>query len=145
MPDVDTKDVALIRALEANARASVVSLARKIGLSRSATHDRLTRLEESGIIEGYSVKLRPGGMPRGIRAMLTVKFSANCAHRHLVNLIMRQPGVVTGHCVAGDIDMILNAECETISDLEKLRVRLLDVPGVRHITTHTVLKQHRHR
>jgi Lrp/AsnC family transcriptional regulator, leucine-responsive regulatory protein len=52
---LDDKDEALLLALERDARASVVALAREIGLSRSATQERLGRLERSGAIAGYTV------------------------------------------------------------------------------------------
>ncbi|MGI9464738.1 MAG: Lrp/AsnC family transcriptional regulator, partial [Aestuariivirgaceae bacterium] len=51
------KDEELIALLKLNARESVASLARKLGLSRTTVQDRLKRLEEQRVIEGYSVKL----------------------------------------------------------------------------------------
>ncbi|WP_459178650.1 Lrp/AsnC family transcriptional regulator [Sinorhizobium meliloti] len=53
--DLDEKDLKLISLLRRNARAPIVSLARHIGLSHSATQDRLARLEGSGAITGYTV------------------------------------------------------------------------------------------
>ncbi|MBL0337620.1 MAG: winged helix-turn-helix transcriptional regulator [Rhodospirillaceae bacterium] len=54
----DQTDEHLISLLTANARVSAALLARKVGLSRSAVQQRLRRLEQQGIIEGYSVVLK---------------------------------------------------------------------------------------
>jgi len=52
---LDDKDERLLQALERNSRASVVDLARRIGLSRSATQERLGKLESAGIIARYTI------------------------------------------------------------------------------------------
>ena len=54
---LDDKDHILIGALRRNARESLVGLARTVGLSRSATQERMRRLEREGIIRGYTVDL----------------------------------------------------------------------------------------
>ncbi|MEO1324964.1 MAG: winged helix-turn-helix transcriptional regulator, partial [Pseudomonadota bacterium] len=63
MNSLDEKDRKLLAALKQDSRASLVALAREIDLSRSATHDRITRLEERGIIQGYTIIERPDVSP----------------------------------------------------------------------------------
>eukprot|EP01036_Dinobryon_divergens_P004021 gene4021-5309_t len=57
MITLDENDRALIARLRLNARESVASLARALGLSRSTVQDRLRRLETGGVIVGYDVRL----------------------------------------------------------------------------------------
>ena len=54
---LNAKDEELINVLRANAREPVASLARKLGVSRTTVQDRLKRLEEQGVIAGYTLKL----------------------------------------------------------------------------------------
>lgn len=51
------KDRQLLGLLQANAREPTASLARKLGVSRSAVQERITRLEKAGVITGYSVRI----------------------------------------------------------------------------------------
>jgi DNA-binding Lrp family transcriptional regulator len=69
--EIDQIDRAIMRALRANARLPLVALAREIGLSRSATQERLARLERSGIVAGYTLRT-PIPSKGGITAWLHV-------------------------------------------------------------------------
>ena len=56
-------DRSLIALLRANARASIAELAHRLGVSRGTVTNRLNRLEEAGVIVGYTVRLRPDARP----------------------------------------------------------------------------------
>ena len=135
---LDEKDMLLLKALKKNARASLVSLARDIDLSRSATHDRITRLEETGVIKGYTIKLEDAVLP-SVRAFLTIKFEIGSGGTDVVHAICQIPGVVTAHCVTGDIDMIVYAEYDTIEGLAYLRDKIAQSEGVTHVSTRQIL------
>jgi DNA-binding Lrp family transcriptional regulator len=68
------KDEELIGLLKVNAREPVASLARKLGVSRTTIQDRLRRLEQTGVIEGYSVRLGKSGK-FDLVALVTAKAS----------------------------------------------------------------------
>jgi DNA-binding Lrp family transcriptional regulator len=74
-PKMDDLDQHLLARLRENARAPVAELARALGLSRTTVQSRLARLERSGVIAGYSVKLSEAEAARQIHAyvMLTVE------------------------------------------------------------------------
>ena len=55
----DAIDLKLLKSLAADARASIGELARIVGLSAPSTSERLRRLEEAGVIEGYTVRINP--------------------------------------------------------------------------------------
>ena len=69
---ITVKDEELIALLRLNAREPIASLARKLGLSRTTVQDRLRRLEQSGTIAGYAVKLGAEVRRGGIRAYVEV-------------------------------------------------------------------------
>ncbi len=136
--NLDSKDLALLKALKQNARASLVALARDIDLSRSATHDRILKLEEAGVIKKYTVEIDKTVL-QPVRAFMTLQFSSPAAQRDLVPAIHQLPGVAAAYCLAGDIDMFVYCECETAIELSDLRDQLAEFDGVSHISTRHIL------
>ncbi|WP_108812528.1 winged helix-turn-helix transcriptional regulator [Sphingorhabdus sp. Alg231-15] len=135
---LDAKDIQLLGALKANARASLVSLARDIDLSRSSTHDRIARLEELGVIKGYTINIDRTQLPM-TQAFLTIRFSAGSSQTELAQIIHQMSGVEAAYCLSGDLDMLVYCECESLEELSHLRERLAQREGVLEITTRQIL------
>lgn len=140
MNSLDDKDRKLLVALTADARASLVALAREIGLSRSATHDRITRLEERGIIQGYTIVQRPDILP-SFQAFLTIKLEPATRDTDIAPAIAQKPGVKDTFCLAGDIDILVNCACHSMEELSDLRENIAAEPGVLAVHTRMVLNQ----
>ena len=138
IPDLDEKDRLLLRALRKNARASLVSLARDIGLSRSATHDRITKLEETGVIRGYTIDVAPDALP-DVRAYMTVNYKVGESQTAVIEDIMRLDGVVYTHCISGDIDSLIYCECDSMRQLSALRDELAGWDSVVSITIRQII------
>ncbi len=113
----------MLRALRKNARASLVSLARDISLSRSATHDRIAKLEEAGVIRGYTIDVAPDALP-DVRAYMTVNYKVGESQTAVIADIMRLDGVAYTHCITGDIDSLIYCECDSMRQLADLRDEL---------------------
>lgn len=141
MAALDDKDHALLEALRTDARASLVALSRKIGLSRSATHDRIAKLEGQGVIEGYTIRVNEQAVPR-IRAFIALTFSGTESNTGLIPRIQSKPGVAATYCLAGDIDMLVLCECRTNAQLNELREALAGLDGVVEARTRPVLASH---
>lgn len=135
---LDEKDVLLLKALKENARASLVALARTVGLSRSATHDRITRLEEKGVIKGYTITIETDVISNA-RAFLCIDFATSVAQKELAYTIGKLPGVEAAYCLSGDLDMLAYCECASTADLATLRDQVSKLDGVTKITTRHVL------
>ncbi|MCB8823393.1 Lrp/AsnC family transcriptional regulator [Microvirga rosea] len=140
--DLDEKDELLLLALERNARASVVTLARKIGLSRSATQERLFRLEREGVIQGYTVRLGQRTGAQRIRAWLLVSHTKYGSCAKTVPILQRIPEVRSAFSIAGDIDLLVEVTAGSIADLDRVRSRIRETPGVSDVATHIVLTAH---
>ena len=138
MKTLDVKDLRLIRALKDNARASLVSLGRDIGLSRSATHDRITKLEEAGVIRGYTIKVDRTALPV-VRAFLTISFAPSFSDGDLVEEMYMKKGVEAAYCLAGDVDILVSCECEPAQALAALRDELAAYEGITNISTRHIL------
>ena len=137
-PHLDDKDLHLIRSLRRNARASLVSLARDINLSRSATHDRILKLEESGIIQGYTIVVDRAVLPP-VRAFFSIHFTNDMAQTKLTKVIHQIEGVEAAYCLSGDIDMLAYCECQSDSELGAIRDQLAGLAGVVSVRTRPVL------
>jgi Lrp/AsnC family leucine-responsive transcriptional regulator len=70
---LDPTDVAIIEAMQGDGRMAVSELARRIGLSQPATSERLKRLEERGIITGYSARIDPAALGLGMLAIIRLR------------------------------------------------------------------------
>ncbi|MEM1051986.1 MAG: Lrp/AsnC family transcriptional regulator [Pseudomonadota bacterium] len=136
--DLDEKDKILLQSLRRNSRASLVSLARDIDLSRSATHDRVTRLEELGVIRRYTIDIERSALP-AVRAFFSVSFVSGQAQTRLAPQIHALDGVEAAYCLSGSIDMLVYCECETHEQLSVLRDALANMAEVSDIVTRPVL------
>ena len=139
--DLDEKDLKLISLLRRNARAPIVSLARHIGLSRSATQDRLARLEASGAIAGYTVV---EGMPSAIvqAAHLLVRFENGKTCDQIAPRVKAIPFVTRIDSLAGEIDLLVSVDADSIDSVEEARRQVAAVPGIATVTTALVLRRH---
>ena len=74
---MDDLDQRLIGLLRTNARCTVATLAHKLGVSRGTIKNRITRLEDDGVITGYTVRLKPDTEPNEIKAWTSIAVEGN--------------------------------------------------------------------
>ncbi|MEP6970897.1 MAG: Lrp/AsnC family transcriptional regulator, partial [Betaproteobacteria bacterium] len=84
---MDAVDRELISLLRKDARTSVAILARKLGVSRGTVSNRITKLEDAGVIVGYTVRLRPDAQPNEIRAWMGVAVEGNETRSVIASLL----------------------------------------------------------
>jgi Lrp/AsnC family transcriptional regulator, leucine-responsive regulatory protein len=70
---LDSLDAAILKALSMDARTSMTDLATKIGLSGPSTSERVRRLEDAGVIEGYSVRVNAKAVGLSVGAYLRIR------------------------------------------------------------------------
>jgi DNA-binding Lrp family transcriptional regulator len=135
---LDDKDRILVAALRKNARESLVGLARSVGLSRSATQERMRRLEREKIIKGYTIELASEHDP-AVRAMIAVTFEPGFRCKQVVPRLAGIPEIVACHSLTGSIDLMVVVACDSNAALNRIRDIVAAVPGVATATTHIVL------
>lgn len=136
---MDDKDRLLLDLLRRDARRPVVALARDLGLSRTATQDRLARLQASGAIARFTVV--EGDNTQRDRAYLIVKLEPGARCAQLVPKIRKIPAVEAIDSIAGPFDMVIRVAAEHIDGIEKVRTEVIVMPGVAEVTTHVVLER----
>ena len=138
---MDDKDRLLLTLLRRDARASIVALARDLGLSRSATQERLAKLQASGAITGFTT-IEGNGHGARQAAYLSVTFAAGKKCADIVPWLKRVPFVSLIHAITGPVDLMLRIDGETVADLERARAAVAAVPGVASVATAVVLERH---
>ncbi|MZI93066.1 AsnC family transcriptional regulator [Vibrio sp. CAIM 722] len=135
---MDKFDQNILACLTNDARQTNAEIARKVGLSRSAVSERIRKMEEQKLILGYRAALK--AQENKIAAYFQLSFSKSCCDE--VEVIIRPyKEIKSCHSTSGEVDMIIFAEAEGITELNNLRNRLEQLPNLTRIITHTVLEE----
>jgi len=136
---MDDKDRLLLGLLRRDARRPVVALARDLGLSRTATQDRLAKLQASGTITRFTIV--GGDEQARERAYLMVRLEKGARCAQIVPKVRAIAEVEAIHSVTGVIDMIVCVASEHVDGIERARVELAGLAGVAEVSTHVVLER----
>ncbi|MFN7938648.1 MAG: Lrp/AsnC family transcriptional regulator [Bryobacteraceae bacterium] len=122
---MDAMDWSILDELQRNARVSFAELGRRIGMSTPAVAERVRRLEDAGVIEGYAAVVNPekAGFPIGAHIRVRVSGSESLARR-LVALASETPQIVECHRCTGEESFALQVRVRSVEELEKLIDRL---------------------
>lgn len=126
MDDLDKNIIALLRA---DARLSLATLARRLKVARSTVQARLERLEVSGTIAGYTVKLGEGADPNRLRAtvLLTIEPRTQAAVLQRLKSISEIEKVYT---TSGRVDLLLQIACPNTQVLDQVLDQIGAMTGV---------------
>ena len=133
---IDGKDIEILEALQANARRPLSELGRAIGLSQPAISERVKRLEDAGIIEGYGARINPRALGLGLMAIVRLRTT----HEHIKTCLKRFseiPHIVEVHRVTGEDCFVLKVLVPAPEDLETVVDR---IAGYGAVTTALVLR-----
>lgn len=113
----------ILAALEANARISLASLGRQVGLSAPAAAERVKKLEEAGIIKGYHAAIDPAVTGRTVLAF--IQLTTESRHYPAVKaMAARLPDIVACHHISGEASFILKVRVADVAELETVVSRL---------------------
>ena len=119
----------LLALLRANARISIAELAKRLGVSRATVGNRIRRLEQSGVIVGYTVRLRPDAEPAGIRAWMSIAVEGD-GTREVVRVLLGEPAVVSLHDTNGRWDLLAELRAASIAELSEVLERVRAIKGI---------------
>lgn len=128
-------DARIVRLLAEDGRLSFTELGRRTGLSTSAAHQRVRRLEERGVIAGYSALVDPEALGLGLTAFVSIRpvdpGQPDDSPARLADL----PEITSCYSVAGDESYILQVRVASPLALEDLLARIRAAAGVSTRTT----------
>lgn len=135
---MDDLDQRLIAELRVNARASVPTLAAILGVARGTVQARLNKLTASGIIAGFTVKLREARPDAMIRGVMMIELTGRTI-RPTVATLRRKPGFSALHTTNGIWDLIAEIEVPTLGDFNAIVTGVRAMEGVAKSETHLFL------
>ncbi|ARM88090.1 transcriptional regulator [Rhizobium leguminosarum bv. trifolii WSM2297] len=144
MADLDTIDLAILKALQANARITNAELAEKIGLSPSACSRRLDILERSGVIDGYHARLSHKALDYKMIAIVHISLSGQFAKTlaEFEAAVKLCPNVLVCYLMSGEYDYILRVAARDLEDYERIhRDWLSALPHVVKINSSFALRE----
>lgn len=131
-------DRQLLSMLRQDSRQPVTKLAADLGLSRANVYARLSRLEEVGVIQGYTVRLGSDYDRRLIRAQVMIKVQLKLA-KATEDELAAIAELSALHAISGEYDLIAVIEAETVSELNTLIDRIGALDGVERTTSSVLL------
>jgi Lrp/AsnC family transcriptional regulator, leucine-responsive regulatory protein len=139
---LDRIDRQILRLLRQDGRMSHAAIAKEVRLSGPAVHERVRKLEQRGIIAGYSCLLEPDALDRSCMAFVMVTLhegSEFAADEPIVARICEEPDVLEFHRIAGEDCYLIKVRTGTNKGLEQLLRRVRSIHGVARTRTTIVL------
>lgn len=138
---LDTTDHRIVEALKADARRSASEVGRLVGLSPPAAKRRIGRLEEIGLICGYTVLLDHRVAGEQIEAFIELRFAPGTQVDDIDSAVTHLPEVVESFTLAGDPDALVRVRVRNLEHLKNVvdRIRRGRRDGPKVLTTRTVI------
>jgi Lrp/AsnC family leucine-responsive transcriptional regulator len=141
--NIDKFDIAILAVLQRDARASLQEISAEVGLSSTPCWNRIKRLEEAGVIRGYTVRIDPDqiGLRDTVILQVTLESHSEETLYDFGKALADIPEVLEAFLVSGDYDYYIKIAVRDTRDYERLlRDRLYKIPGIRHSRSSFVLR-----
>ncbi len=135
---MDSIDERILLALRENGRVSTAELARLVGRSRTSVQSRIERLEKSGVIVGYGVRLAPEHSLGAVRAHVMIKIGPK-ETRSVTAALRAITQVRVLHSVSGDADLIAVAAAASVAEMDRVIDQIGELDGVERTHSSIIL------
>lgn len=136
---MDAIDQRLVAALRANGRSTYAELARLVGLSAPAVHERVRRLEQTGVVTGYHAAVSPLAIGLGVTALVSIYQTERAEQDDVAEALRRIPEIEDCWFVAGDEAFVVKVRTTDVDALERVLGELRRTPGVARTRTTVAL------
>ena len=144
---LDSKDLAILKLLQENARITVKEISEKVHLSTTPVHERIKRLEESGVIRQYVTLVDPAKVQKGLMVIcyVSLKQHSKEAGGKFIQSIMAMNEVVECYNISGEFDFMLKIVAESMNSYYDFHVNKLgeieNMGNVQSVFVMGVIKQ----
>jgi len=135
---MDEIDRRIIEVLEGDARTSQRKIAEVVGVALGTVSNRIRRLEDKGIIKGYTVLLNPDKSGWGLSVVIGLRIEKGRL-MEIQKKIAKDHRVYGVYDVTGDYDSMILARARDRTDLDDLSKNVLSISGIERSVTHLVL------
>jgi Lrp/AsnC family transcriptional regulator, leucine-responsive regulatory protein len=140
---VDKFDLAILKVLQGDARASLLDISKRVGLSATPCWNRIKKMEADGVIQGYTARIDPAaiGFTETVIVQVTLESHTDETLYDFGRTLEQIPEVLEAYLVSGDYDYYIRIAVKDTRDYERLlRERLYRIPGIRHSKSSFVLR-----
>ncbi len=139
--DLDEVDLSILMVLTKQGRISFADLAEKVHVSRATVYARVSKLEQQGVIKGFTVQLDPRRLGFGVGVLVGMKVDFH-DWRSVVDQLEQMREVEHYALLSGDYDLLVLVRARTIENIRDVVLnRLTDLPGVQSTTTYFMLDE----
>ena len=135
---MDDTDRQLIGLLRSNARASVASLSKALGVSRGTVQNRMARLAAEGTVLGYTVRLKPDIEEQRMRAFMTVSVEGNQVDA-VIRAMRGEPAVAALYSTNGRWDIVAELRADSLEGFDRVLARIRLIEGISQTETSLLL------
>jgi Lrp/AsnC family leucine-responsive transcriptional regulator len=143
--DLDAIDIQILGLLQEHCKMPFAKIGEKVGLSAPAVLERIKKLEDSGVITGYTVALDARKLGHDITAFIGVSITHPKAIKSFEEQIHSRAEVLECHHVTGGYTLLLKVKTFNTSTLEELISHIRSIDGVGRTETMVVLSTHTER
>jgi Lrp/AsnC family leucine-responsive transcriptional regulator len=124
---LDVKDLAILKLLQQNARMSVKEISESVQLSSTPVHERIKRLEASGVIKQYAALIDGAKIKKGLMVICYVSLNQHSkkSGTQFIKLINELPEVVECYSISGEFDFMLKIVAEDMNSYYNFHVNKL--------------------
>lgn len=138
---IDTIDRSVLELLQGNGRISTADIARRLDMAPSAILQRIRKLENRGVIEGYAARIEPAEVERGLCAYVWLKTDETLGDPQVARALCALPEVLEVHDIAGEDCYLAKVRVRDTDELHRfLRGKVAALDLVRSTSTTIVLK-----
>ena len=128
---LDEKDLAILKLLQQNAKITVKEIADAVHLSTTPVHERIKRMEQSGVIKQYATLVDHSKVKKGLMVICNVSLKQHDknAGTEFIQLIQSLPEVIECYNISGEFDFMLKVVAENMDDYYNFHVNKLSEAG----------------
>ncbi len=132
-------DLAILRILQKNGRASLSNISSQVNLSVSAVSERIRKLERTGVISQYTAIIDGKHFDKELTALMFISLESPKFTESFLKYIEIENDILECHYIAGNYDYMIKIVTNNPSSLEKLLNKIKSVPGIIKTYTNVVL------
>lgn len=136
---IDSMDIHILNILQSNGKITNAELARQIGMAPSGVLERVKKLEQKGIIQGYEVRLSPKALGISLSTFILIKTEDAVGSAEIGKQLAKIAAVQEVHWTAGEYNYLVKARVSSTDTLAQLMKKFGEIPGVRDSRTTLVL------
>jgi DNA-binding Lrp family transcriptional regulator len=137
---IDTTDARILLELARHPRAATIAIADEVGIARNTAHIRLARLEASGALGPFELRISPEALGYPLTAFVTAQVTQRMLDE-VAAALAAVPEVLQVHGISGQNDLLIHVIAVNADDLYRIAGQILAIPGIERTNTALVMRQ----